>query len=362
MAYTESEGKALVVEAGKKLVESGLIARTWGNISARISDTQFVITPSGRAYESLTPEDIVTVNIEDCSYEGEIKPSSEKGVHAEAYRFRPDVNFVIHTHQTNASALSILGKTITNVSGIVEGAEKVLGPEIPCAAYGLSSTKKLKDNVAMAIEEHPKSTSVLMKYHGALCMGTDYDNAFNVAFTLEKVSDFKFRELCRSAVRPEDVTTADQEENKKKYYTIFEESFDPDFEKRRAIYDLKGVNCIIYSHTPYAKLMASKRKDMKPYIDDLAQIAGTSIRALKKDCTYGEIAVALKGRAAVLIDGVGAVCVGSNVEEAEAVCMVLEKGAQAAALASDVGKVPPVGGLSAAIERKIYVTKYSKLK
>lgn len=362
MAYQESEAKALVVEAGKKLVESGLIARTWGNISARISDTRFVITPSGRAYESLTPEDIVTVNIEDCSYEGDVKPSSEKGVHAEAYRLRPEVNFVIHTHQTNASALSILGRTISNVSGVISGAEKILGPEIPCAAYGLSSTKTLKNNVAMAIEEHPLSTSVLMKYHGALCMGRDYDDAFQVAFTLEKVSDFKFRELCPSAVRPEDVTTADQEENKKKYYTIFEESFDPDFEKRRAIYDLKGVNCIIYSHTPYAKLMASKRKDMKPYIDDLAQIAGTKIRCLQRDCTYGEIATALKGRAAVLIDGVGAVCVGSNAEEAEAVCMVLEKGAQAAALASDVGKVPPVGGISAAIERKIYVAKYSKLK
>ncbi|MBP7124095.1 MAG: class II aldolase/adducin family protein, partial [Clostridia bacterium] len=54
MAYELEEAKKLVVAAGKKLVESGLIARTWGNVSARISDTQFVITPSGRAYETLT--------------------------------------------------------------------------------------------------------------------------------------------------------------------------------------------------------------------------------------------------------------------------------------------------------------------
>ena len=69
MAYELEEAKKLVVAAGKKLVESGLIARTWGNVSARISDTQFVITPSGRAYETLTPEEVVVVNIEDCSYE-----------------------------------------------------------------------------------------------------------------------------------------------------------------------------------------------------------------------------------------------------------------------------------------------------
>ena len=99
MAYDVEEAKKLVVEAGKKLLETGLIARTWGNVSARISDTQFVITPSGRAYDTLTPEEVVVVNIDDCSHEGDIKPSSEKGIHADAYKHHPLVNFVIHTHQ-----------------------------------------------------------------------------------------------------------------------------------------------------------------------------------------------------------------------------------------------------------------------
>ena len=72
------QAKLAVIEAGKKLVETGLIARTWGNVSCRISDTQFVITPSGRDYLSLTPDDIVVVNLEDLTYEGDIKPSSER--------------------------------------------------------------------------------------------------------------------------------------------------------------------------------------------------------------------------------------------------------------------------------------------
>ena len=38
MAYDVEEAKKLVVEAGKKLLETGLIARTWGNVSARISE------------------------------------------------------------------------------------------------------------------------------------------------------------------------------------------------------------------------------------------------------------------------------------------------------------------------------------
>ena len=104
------QAKLAVIEAGKKLVEKGLIARTWGNVSCRISENEFVITPSGRSYEDLTPDEIVAVKIDDLSYDGDVKPSSEKGVHASAYMLRPDCNFVIHTHQLNASVVSVMGK------------------------------------------------------------------------------------------------------------------------------------------------------------------------------------------------------------------------------------------------------------
>ena len=70
--------KKAVLAAGVKLVEAGLIARTWGNVSCRVDEDSFIITPSGRSYRSLTPADLVQVKISDLSYEGEIKPSSEK--------------------------------------------------------------------------------------------------------------------------------------------------------------------------------------------------------------------------------------------------------------------------------------------
>ena len=109
------EAKELVIRAGHELLEAGLIVRTWGNISCRINDKQFVITPSGMAYDVLTPDDIVLVNIADLSYEGDVKPSSEKGIHASCYELRPDINFVIHTHQKAATIVSITGMEIRNV-------------------------------------------------------------------------------------------------------------------------------------------------------------------------------------------------------------------------------------------------------
>ena len=63
MSYTEEEARRLVVDAGIRLVKEGLTARTWGNISARISDSEFIITPSGMAYESLRPGDLVRCRI-----------------------------------------------------------------------------------------------------------------------------------------------------------------------------------------------------------------------------------------------------------------------------------------------------------
>ena len=65
-----------IIEGGLRLVKEGLVARTWGNISIRVDDTYMLITPSGRTYEDLTPEDIVLVNYHTSEHEGHIKPSS----------------------------------------------------------------------------------------------------------------------------------------------------------------------------------------------------------------------------------------------------------------------------------------------
>lgn len=183
MAYEIEEAKRLVVEAGKKLVETGLIARTWGNVSARISDTQFVITPSGRAYETLTPEEVVVVNIADCSYEGDIKPSSEKGVHAAAYRHHPTVDFVIHTHQKAATIVSITGMEIRNV---YKEFKPVLGDKVPVAEYAMSTTDALRKNVEMCIMMNPGARAIMLMHHGTLCMGDTYEQTFEIAEALEK--------------------------------------------------------------------------------------------------------------------------------------------------------------------------------
>ena len=331
MTYTEKEARALVIEAGHRLLSSGLTARTWGNISARISGTQFVITPSGLAYETLRPEQLVVVNIEDCSYEGSIKPSSEKGIHAAAYRLRPDIGFVIHTHQDYASVLGVSGQDLADPGDAIPGGI------VPCAAYGLPGTKKLCKNVESAILNAPHCRAFLMRYHGALCLGQDPERAFEIAEALE--------DLCRS--RLESAVVPGDFENESVSGLLNELKI-----------AATGQYFSVESHP--AVLAAAKRgKTVRPYLDDLAQIAGVSVRCSKNDPTA--IMNAMKGRNAVLVPGIGAVCCAEDSEDLAAIEAILRKGCMAALYAASCG-AKPLGRLDCALMRFVYRTKYSRKK
>lgn len=94
----EKNLRELVVETGHKLLKQGLVARTWGNVSARLSEKEMLVTPSGLDYMATTPEDIVKVNLETGEWDCARKPSGERKIHIAAYQTFPEDGFVIHTH------------------------------------------------------------------------------------------------------------------------------------------------------------------------------------------------------------------------------------------------------------------------
>lgn len=177
---TEEEARIQVRDGGIKLLKEGLVARTWGNVSVRLDDERFVITPSGRAYEDLTPEDMVVVNYHTYTYEGTVKPSSEGKVHAEIFRTRKDVGAVIHTHQTNASVVAAARREIPP---ILDDQAQILGPTVRVADYALPSTKKM---VRVCVKALKGRNAALMANHGAICVGATLDDAFVACIVLEK--------------------------------------------------------------------------------------------------------------------------------------------------------------------------------
>jgi L-fuculose-phosphate aldolase len=178
------EAKNIVCKAGLQLLKEGLVARTWGNVSVKVNDRQMVITPSGRKYEELTPEDMVLVDFYTLKYEGTIKPSSELKLHCEVYKTRPHINAVIHTHQMYASIVAVAQKDVEVLNA---DHQKILGATIIKAApYALPNTKKITVETAKAIEN---SNAALMSNHGVVCIGKNLEDAFVVARTLEKACE-----------------------------------------------------------------------------------------------------------------------------------------------------------------------------
>lgn len=331
MYYSESDARTLVVQAGHRLVECGLVARTWGNISARVSATHFVITPSGRSYDTLQPEDLVLVQISDCTYEGDRKPSSEKGIHAAVYRHRPDTGFVIHTHQDYASCVGVSGKPLAGLT------HPLLGDCVPCASYGMPSTKKLQQGVETAIVQYPDATAILMRQHGALCMAENFEEAFAIAQALEEVSRSEFDRAVQIPAYPQ--------------------------EKQGSLLQAlhKLAPCLHFSveADPAVQAVAAWKKTLIPHLDDLSQIAGARILCVKKEPAH--ILKALKHSNAVLIPGVGAVCCAKDKDDLGAIETIMRKSCMTALYADTCGAAP-LGPLDRQIMRFVYTMKYSKKK
>lgn len=342
MIYQKKQAEEVLLKACRELTGSGLIARTWGNVSIRLSDELFLITPSGRAYETLSASDLVTVRIRDLSYEGDVKPSSEKEIHASVYKLRPDADFVVHTHQPNASALSVLGEdfSLTETSGnlraeriVTPEEQAVLGSVIPTAKYGLSSTPPLAANVRRAIRRNPDAKTFLMKNHGALCIGADEEEAFRAAHTLETVCGRIFEIRCGCKMPAE-------------AGALLEGEIDTGY--------------MMHVRTPFVMAMSRRGKDVFAYLDDQAQIGGRVTRCIEPG-DRRSLKIAAEEGGGVLLKGDGALVIGPDREETQAAAIVLEKNCQAAFIALKKG-VKPVDRASAELEHVFYVNQYSKRK
>jgi len=175
-----SKQREELVKSGLKLVEQGLVSRTWGNISVKVNDTEMLVTPSGKFYEDVTPADMVLVNFKTNKYTSDIKPSSEYKMHSGIYNDRKEIHAIIHTHQMNASTCAAARR---EVPPVLDDLAQLIGPSVRVAEYALPSTKKMMKAVVKALKGR---FAALMANHGAVCIGRDLDEAFVVCEVLEK--------------------------------------------------------------------------------------------------------------------------------------------------------------------------------
>lgn len=175
----EIKYKKLICDIGKRVYEKGFVAANDGNISVRISENEFLISPTGVSKGFMTPEMIVKVDGDGNVLEGDYKPTSELKMHLLVYKERPDIQAVVHVHPPYATAFAIAGVPLDQA--IMPESVVYLGT-IPIAEYGTPSTEEVPNGVQKHVKNHQ---GVLLENHGALTWGKDLEHAYYLMESLE---------------------------------------------------------------------------------------------------------------------------------------------------------------------------------
>jgi L-fuculose-phosphate aldolase len=178
--------KQRVLEAAREMLNKGLVVGTSGNVSQRLTADSnkrlIAITPSGIAYDSMKAEDIQVIDFQGQTVEGSLTPSTETRLHLAIYKFRDNINAVIHTHSVFASAVSVTG---AGIPPVMEDQVALLGGEIKLAKHAVSGSPEQVDYVLAALEDHH---AVLLPNHGAVATGRTIWEAFTACELIEKTA------------------------------------------------------------------------------------------------------------------------------------------------------------------------------
>jgi L-fuculose-phosphate aldolase len=165
-----------VAGAARRLAAEKLVIGTAGNVSAR-SGELVAITPTGAALEELEADQVALISLDGEQVGGELRPSSELGLHLGVYR-RYDADAVVHTHAPMATALSCAIDELP----VVHYQMLLLGGAIRVAPYETFGTPELADATLDALQDR---TAALMANHGAITYGHDLASAVEHALLLE---------------------------------------------------------------------------------------------------------------------------------------------------------------------------------
>jgi L-fuculose-phosphate aldolase len=159
----------------------GLVRSSDGNISVRLDEDRFLVTPSGLYKMTMEPDDPLVVDGNGKVLEGKpgLRPTSELNMHLEAYRQRPDINAVLHAHPPYATALTIA--SLPFPTDYMPEVLLALGP-VPTAPYARPGTAELAESIREPIREY---NNILLSHHGSLSVGISLEVALIALERLE---------------------------------------------------------------------------------------------------------------------------------------------------------------------------------
>lgn len=171
-----------VYQCNMMLPANELVKMTSGNVSGRDSETGWiVIKPSGVAYEKLSPQNLVIVDLQGKVIEGDLTPSIDTETHLVVYRARPDVFGMVHTHSPYATSFAALGQPIppvTTTCGLIGGG-------VPLGKFEYFGGENIGKEIVRVIGD---SYAVVMESHGVFTIGHSPAHATRVAVEVEDMA------------------------------------------------------------------------------------------------------------------------------------------------------------------------------
>lgn len=195
--------KRAVCEANLALPKHGLVTFTWGNVSGIHREKGLVvIKPSGVAYEEMTAEDMVVVDMDGNRVEGKWKPSSDTATHLAFYKAWPAVGGVVHTHSRWATSFAQAGRGIP-AYGTTQGdyfygeipCTRLMTPEEIGGAYELETGSVVVETFRDRHIDPGQVPAVLVHSHGPFAWGADPADAVHNAVVLEECAFMAFHAL-----------------------------------------------------------------------------------------------------------------------------------------------------------------------
>ncbi len=197
--------KEEVYKANLELVERKLVTYTWGNVSQIDRDNGIVaIKPSGVDYDSMTPDDIVLLNLEDGSKadDSTLKPSSDTPTHLALYRAFPEIGGITHTHSGFATSFAQAIKPV-NCFGTTHAdyfygdipVTRKLTPEEIASDYELNTGRVIIETLKEQSGGILSMPAVLVAQHGPFTWGASAAKSVEASVVLEVVAEMALRTI-----------------------------------------------------------------------------------------------------------------------------------------------------------------------
>jgi L-ribulose-5-phosphate 4-epimerase len=172
-----------LADAGRILEIEGQGDYCMGHVTVRQPENpgRILMKAGGMGLEEMTPDNIVTIDIEGEKVAGTHARHNEVYIHTEIMRVRPEIQSVVHTHAPHSVIFSSLGKPLQPVGH--PGAAFSDGLPVFSETTDLIVTQELGKAVARCLGQHQV---LLLRNHGIVTAGRTLEEAIYLALVLEK--------------------------------------------------------------------------------------------------------------------------------------------------------------------------------